>query len=123
MTNAVKGEVIFEAGGKTYTFKLGTNAQVMIENKTGLSMGKFLNKERLEDMGAKDIRLIFWAGLFRQHQCTEEEVGDIIDEIGPQRVADIFLEAFEVAKSKVENGAAGEPRPPKSAKARIGMNS
>ena len=130
MSNPVKGEVNFECGGKTYTFKLGTNAQVMLEQKVKMPMSKFLKQDRIEDLGIVDLRSIFWAGLFRQHQLTEEEVGDIIDNIGPEKVADIFLEAFESAKVKTENGVAGAggpgttTSPPlKSARARTGMNS
>ena len=124
MTNPVKGEVRFEAGGKAYVFKLGTNAQVLLEKKTGMSMSKYLKADRLEELGASDVRMIFWAGLTRSHpELTEEIVGDLIDEIGPDRVAGIFTEAFDSAKTKTENGADGEVRPPKPAKARIGMNS
>lgn len=124
MTNIVRGEVHFESGDKTYTFKLGTNAQVMIESKTKMPMSKFLNKDRLDQMGSGDIRLIFWAGLYRQHpDLTEEMVGDMIDDLGVDRVAEIFVEAFEASKAKTENGAAGDALPQKSAKARIGMNS
>src|SRR5262245_7790920 len=122
MTNPVKGEVTFECGDKTYTFKLGTNAQVMLEQKVKMPLSKFLKEDKLADLGIADLRLIFWAGLFRQHQLTEEAAGDIIDEIGPERVAEIFLQAFESAKVKTTNGAADE-NPPMSAKAPIGMNS
>lgn len=121
MTNPVKGEVSFEARGQTFTFKFGTNAQILIETKTGMTMTRFLN-ERFENLGAADVRLIFWAGLFRQHQLTEDEVGDLIDEVGPTRVAEIFTEAFDAAKK--QDGDADQSRPMKSAKApRIGMHS
>jgi hypothetical protein len=120
MTNPLKGEVYFEARGETFTFKLGTNAQALIEAKTKLSWGKFI-KAKFEDLGAADARLIFWAGLFRQHQMTEEDVGDLMDELGQTRVAEIFLEAFEAAMAKA-NGAT-DARPTRAVKARIGMNS
>lgn len=123
MTNPVKGEVTFVSNDKTYTFKLGTNAQVMLEQKVKMPMSKFLKQDRLEDLGIADLRLIFWAGLFRQHQLTEDEVGDIIDDIGPGKVSEIFLEAFESASVKAENGSATANPPLKSAKARVGMNS
>jgi hypothetical protein len=119
MSNPVKGEVYFEARGQTFTFKLGTNAQALIEHKTGQTWGKFI-KERFEDLGAGDARLIFWAGLFRQHQMTEDEVGDLMDEVGPSEVAKIFLEAFTAAKS---NGGAEQARPTKAKPQRIGMHS
>ena len=120
MTNPTTGEVHFEARGETFTFKLGTNAQAMVEAKTGLSWAKYL-KAKFEDIGASDTRLIFWAGLFRQHQMTEEDVGDLMDELGQERVAAIFLEAFNAASAKATNGP--DKNPPRPAKARIGMNS
>lgn len=120
MTNPVKGEVTFESGGKTYTFKLGTNAQVMLEKKVGMPLSKFLKQDRIEELGTEDIRSIFWAGLFRKHQLGEDEVGDIIDDIGPEKVGEIFLEAFESAR--VKNGEVVE-NPQKPARARTGTNS
>src|SRR5262245_59982167 len=126
MTNPVKGEVVFESGGKSYTFKLGVNAQVMLEQKVKMPLSKFLKEDKIQDLGITDLRMIFWAGLYRQHQLTEEDVGDMIDDIGPERVAEIFIEAFESAKAKTENGAAGAVTtspPQKSATERTGMNS
>jgi hypothetical protein len=124
MTNPVKGEVSFESGGKTYYFKLGTNAQVLLEKKTGMPMSKYLKQDRIEDMGAADIRLIFWAGLTRNHpDLTEDMVGDLIDDVGADRIGEIFVEAFESAKVKKDNGADEGALPPKPVKARIGMNS
>lgn len=121
MSNPVKGEITFEARGQTFTYKLGTNAQVMIENKTGMSISKFF-AERGENFSANDVRTIFHAGLFRQHQLTEDEVGDLIDELGAERVATIFVEAAQSAFAKrPTNGAAETENPPKGR--RIGMNS
>lgn len=121
MSNSVKGEVYFEARGETFTFKLGTNAQALIESKTKKTWGAFI-KEKFEDLGAADARLIFWAGLFRQHQMTEDEVGDLMDDLGPARVAEIFLEAFTAAAAKSDGGPEAA-RPTKAKAQRIGMNS
>jgi hypothetical protein len=119
----MKGEITFEARRQTFTFKLGVNAQAMIEDKTGMSMPRFL-KERFDTLGAKDVRLIFWAGLFRQHQMTEDDVGDLIDELGPARVGEIFTQAFSAATPQKTNGADDQARPMKAkAPPRIGMAS
>jgi hypothetical protein len=122
MTNPVKGEVTFEARGQTFTYKLGTNAQIMIETKVGMSIAQFF-AERSETFSAADVRTIFHAGLYRQHKMTEEDVGDLIDELGAERVAQIFVEAAAAAFSKKTNGAADDPRPTKATKERTGMNS
>jgi hypothetical protein len=122
MTNPLKGEVTFEARGQTFTYKLGTNAQIMIETKVGMPITQFF-RERAEQFSAADVRLIFHAGLYRQHKMTEDDVGDLIDELGGDRVAKIFIEAAALAFPKSTNGAADDPHPPKATKARIGMNS
>ena len=100
MTNPTKGEVTFDARGQTYTFKLGTNAQIMIENKTGMSITKFFAGRSDNNFSASDVRTIFHAGLFRDHKLTEEDVGDLIDDIGAERVAQIFVEAAAAAFPK-----------------------
>jgi hypothetical protein len=119
MTNPLKGEVTFEARGQTFTYKLGTNAQIMIENKTGMPISKFFAERAFS---AADVRIIFHAGLYRQHKMTEEDVGDLIDEIGAERVAQIFVEAAAAAFPKKTNGAGDEAaHPPKPTKERIGI--
>lgn len=123
MTNPLKGEVTFEARGQTFTFKLGTNAQVMLETKTGMSMPQFF-KDREDKFSIHDIRMIFHAGLYRQHKMTEDDVGDLIDEIGQERVAEIFTEAAAAAFPQSNPiGPAANPRPIKATKVLSGMNS
>lgn len=122
MSNPVKGEVYFEARGQTYTFKIGTNAQVLIEEKIEMSMAQWMkDKAESQNLSTKDIRLIMWAGLFRNHQMNEDDVGDLIDEIGPERAAEIFTQAATAAAAK-SNGV-DPSRPQKQAKERIGMHS
>ena len=123
MTNPVKGEVTFEARDQTFTFKLGTNAQIMIENKTGMSITQFFAGRSEKNFSASDVRTIFHAGLFRDHKMTEDDVGDLIDDLGPEKVAKIFVEAASAAFPKKPNGGADESRPTKATKERIGMNS
>ena len=125
MTNPLKGDVTFEAQGKTFTFKLGTNAQIMLEQKSGQSIVAWF-QGREESFSKGDMRTLFHAGLFRQHQLTEEEVGDLRDEIGDEKVGQIFKQAAEFSQNKPKgNGAAedDDARPSTPAKARIGMNS
>ena len=128
MTNVTKGEVTFEVRGKTFTFKLGTNAQAMIEAKVGKTMQKFI-ADKGGDIGATDIRMIIHAGLFRHHQLTEEEVGDLIDEVGADRIAEIMVEAQKSSEASAtshekNNGEGRIVRPPmKAAKEQIGISS
>jgi len=117
MANSIKGEVEFECGGQTYTFKLGTNAQVLLESRIKMSLGKWI-QEKSDNLGAADIRLIMWAGLHRQHKLSEDDVGDLIDELGIDRAAEIFLQAFTLASAKSDGV---DSRPSQAAKERIGM--
>jgi hypothetical protein len=119
MANPIKGEVQFTADGKQYTFRLGINAQVIIENRVGMTVQKFM-RDKGDDFGASDIRLLFYAGLLHHHKdITEERAGDIIDEIGPAKAAAIFVEAAGLAAAP----AIDDVRPQRSAKELIGMNS
>lgn len=120
MANPIKGEVSFESSGKTYTFRLGINSQVMLEERLKMSVQKYI-REHGDDLGAGDIRLLFYAGLHQHHHLSEEEAGNLIDEIGVARAAEIFLEAAQLAAPKT-NGE-DTSRPQVSAKERIGMDS
>lgn len=120
MTNPVKGEVTFEVAGKPYTFKFGTNAQVIVEEHTKMTMLQYM-KGMGDNFGAKDLRLIFFAGLSAHHQLSESECGDLIDVLGAERCAEIFMEAMGLAAPK-GNGAT-DPTVPGHQAGRIGMNS
>lgn len=123
MANPIKGDVQFEAGGRSYTFRLGINAQVLIEARVGMTVQRYI-KEKGDDMGATEIRLLFYAGLLQHHKdITEEAAGEIIDEIGPQTAANIFIEAAMLATPRQED-APGTARPTSSANGRpIGTSS
>jgi hypothetical protein len=121
MSNAQKGEVTFEAAGKTFTFKLGTFAQAAIEAKTKQSIFKFFNRGA-DDFGVADMLTVFHAGLLRAHHLTEDEVGDIIDELGMARVGEIIGEALKLAFGEVAENGAGNPIPIKKASPTIGKH-
>ena len=124
MTNPVKGEVRFkDSNDKEYVFKLGTNAQAMIEQKSGLPISKMFAKDRLENMGAAEVRMIFWAGLFRQHKLSEDDVGDLIDDIGAEKVAEIFMEAVKLAAVKDEKEGENTSDPQKAVEEQTGRSS
>ena len=106
MANPVKGEISFEASGKEYIFKFGTNAQAIIESRVGMTTSQFLQSKG-ENWGAADLRLIFYAGLFGKHQMSETEVGDLIDELGADRCSEIFVKAVNAAAARHNKGNGG----------------
>lgn len=123
MTNPVKGEVSFEVDGKPYIFKFGTNAQVIVEEHTKMTMLQYMRGMGKGDIfGAKDLRLIFFAGLSAKHQLSETECGDLIDKLGPERCGDIFMQAMGLAAPK-GNGVADPTLPGNSQAGQIGTSS
>lgn len=96
MGNLQKGEVTFEASGKTFTFKLGTFAQAAIEAKTKQSIFKFFARGE-EAWNITDMLILFHAGLLREHKLTEDEAADLIDELGMARAGEIIAEALNIA--------------------------
>lgn len=105
MANPQKGEVAFESNGKQYVFKLGTYAQAMLERRIKMPFTKFMTKQA-DEWGVDDALAMFWAGLYRQHKLTEEQAGDLMDDIGAERFKDIMLEALKLAQPEQETGEA-----------------
>ena len=80
-------------------------------------------EEKKENFGASDLRLIFWAGLYQKHRLSEEEVGDMIDAMGAQKVSEIFWQAVNSAASKMPKGNGVDADPPQPTLGPIGTNS
>lgn len=121
--NPVKGEVQFEVDGKPYIFKFGTNAQVIMEERTKMTMLDIMKniQEGGGRFGATHLRLIFFAGLSARHPgITEDQCGDLIDELGHEKCADIFLKAMGLAAAK---GNGSDPMMPGQVAGQIGTNS
>lgn len=81
MANKYRGEVPFTADGKDYIFRLGTNEMVKLEKM--LRVENALEEFGKGKLGLSGLRTMTYVGLSRHHpDLTEEEAGDIIDEIG-----------------------------------------
>lgn len=108
MANPQKGEVGFEAGGKAYVFKLGTYAQAVLERRVKMPWPKFFARPE-DQWGVDDTLSVFWAGLHRQHKLSEEQVADLLDDLGGERVKEILAEAFKLANPEAGK-ADGDPQ-------------
>lgn len=114
MANPAKGEVAFEAGDKQFKFVLGTYAQVVLETAAEESWGKFWARHK--DWNATDVFRLFCSGLARHHEeMGAKEMSDLMDSIGPIRVAEIVNEAMLRAMPQGVNGKEVRPRKAKSA--------
>lgn len=108
MANPVKGEVGFDHAGKSYTFKLGTYALAVLQRKTGVPTMKFFQREEGE-WGVSDILSVFHAALHRDHKMSEEEVADLIDDLGEAKITEIFNEGLKLAFG-VDRGKPVDPQ-------------
>ncbi|MZR14224.1 hypothetical protein GQE99_14470 [Maritimibacter sp. DP07] len=89
----MRGGIEFRALGELRTLRFSINAICRIEESTGKPIAELAN------IGAnaklQDIRAMFWGAL--EPQVTVEEAGEIMDELGLNRSAELIGEAFEKA--------------------------
>lgn len=105
MANPLRGEVGFEADGKSYTLRFGTNELVSLEQRLGVKARQF--GEVLADASFEQVRAIFTIGLQRHHNgTTDEAAGDVMDAIGLQEVAGLIKRAIEASFGSAEPGEA-----------------
>lgn len=109
MANREKGEVSFEASGKTWTLKMGTNAWCLVESELGVDMSKI----DLNDLSMTRTRVFFWATLRHHHKdVSVEQAGELMDDIGTARSVQLMTEALALQAPEAK---AGDARPPKAA--------
>ena len=113
MANKERGEVDFQALGKTWIMKLGVNAMCEIEDATGKSIseiGVLLGDPKTATI--KLVRAVMWGGLQEHHDgVTMKEVGGIIDGIGMSEAGKLIGDAFITASPDAK---VGEPHPRKA---------
>lgn len=115
MANPHKGEVSFEVRGKKRTARLNTNAICELEDELGMSVDGISSRMVSGYLGT--LRSVLRASL--HDSTTMEEAGEIIDELGPRRVVEVMIEAFNLAFPSPEEA----PSPPKGGKAGTGAGS
>lgn len=112
MTNHLKGEVVLEAGGEKLTFRLGVNEMIAVQDALGLADddAKFL--VALSNLRSfKAVRTIVHCGLLRgQPDLTLERAGDIVTEIGMERVGEFIAQALRWALPEKKAAAGVEKR-------------
>lgn len=113
MSNSLKGEVSFEAYGDTYTLAFPINSLIKLEERLGcgiVQIGDQLNGGA--SMGT--IRALFWAGLIAHHNLSEDEAGDLIDEVGLAEAAELAGKSLTLSMPGA-GGAKSSPRQRKAA--------
>lgn len=98
-------EVKFEAQGKVFTFKFGTYARIVLERATKTPLQKFLERNK-DEWFSEDMTALFRAGLARHHSDLDEfALTDLMDDLGDEKIGEIFSEAFKVANPKSDDKA------------------
>lgn len=95
MTNAVKGTVHLEAGGRMYTLALTTNALCALEDRLGQPFTEIFAD--IGSMGLVTFRAVMWAALIEHHALSETEAGALIDAVGMPIAAQAVFEAVQIA--------------------------
>ncbi|HEU4986863.1 MAG TPA: GTA-gp10 family protein [Rhizobiaceae bacterium] len=113
MANRHRGEVSFDAAGKTWTMRLSTNALCELEDALGSgvdAIGTSMADPRSAKV--KTLRLIMWASLTDHHEgVTVRQAGELIDEIGLDTAMGLVQKAFAAMQPE----AKGRANPPKAA--------
>jgi tail tube GTA-gp10-like protein len=111
MANPVKGEVPLEVGGQRYTFVLGTYGLAALERRMKMPWPRLIERAREGQWGLDDLLALAHSALLRHHrQITEEQVADLMDEVGPERISEVIAEALKLMQPEGARGG-GEPIP------------
>jgi hypothetical protein len=102
MANAVKGEVEFVVGDKTYTLKLGHNARAEAETVVGRPWGEIMTEiANPAVISYGTSRAVLWAGLRQSHpKLSLFDVGELMDEAEDEYVGQKIGEALLAAAPK-----------------------
>lgn len=109
MANTHKGEVGFEADGKTYKLRYSSNALCELEGELKCGINDII--ERFKNMSMRDARAIFWAGLTENHDLSLKEAGKILDEVTLPKATDLIGKAFILAFGEGDKAGTKDARP------------
>lgn len=106
--------VTFEAGGRELALRMDMNALARYQDRSSETISAAIDAIMKDGWDITRGRRLFWAGL--TVRMTEEEVGDLMTEIGMGRALELAGEALRYAIRSLngdpeeEPGNAPEPR-------------
>lgn len=107
------GTVEFEVGGKAHTMRLSTNAQVRYQRAAGESLLRGLEEIQEDPSDTERLRRLIWASMSHVEGMTEDDAGDIMDEMGIEQAIAKLTEAVTAAYPKASADASGNGAPAK----------
>ncbi len=110
MTTSHRGDVTLEGSERSYVLKFGTNAICDIQAALHQSMGDVLAGLNSQSgaLNMRAIRTIVQLALVQSVRPTEDEAGDIIDEVGLVSVLAALKTAFGVDVTDLSPWEAGQ---------------
>ena len=112
MANPIKGEVVFEASGQTYTVVYSIDAICTLETMLDKPLRQIA--QQIDQGRITAQRAALWAGLHERHpKVTLREAGELIPLIKGRNVGQVFAEAVKLAfaSDDAEDGGASETDP------------
>jgi hypothetical protein len=111
MANHLSGEVAIATSSGTLTFRLGVNELIEVQGDFGLVDNDDEFATALQNLsGFKRHRDMVFRGLQRHHpSITLQEAGDLMNELGMDRVKEVIATALGLAFPEPKQD--GEPRP------------
>lgn len=104
--NRRRGETAMGAYTLVYSF----NAMCLLEDETGLKTGEIIQQMQ-DGVGLKQLRTFIWAGLQEKHpDFSQEDAGDVIDEVGIEPAMASLQQAIEAAFSVEKKAGPKNPR-------------
>lgn len=104
MTNPKRGAFTFTAAGKTFTLKLGTNAMVHYQHLMKETVVQAVQSIEEAPGDMMRLRALLFVGIVDKGDLTEDDIGDIIDEIGLPKLSELISEALRAAFPDPEAG-------------------
>lgn len=114
VANPERGEVELAVNGDVYVLKLSMNAAVILQKKTGKTIGQLLRE--CGELDFDSIRNVTWM-LLQKHHADKfklpDSVGDLIDEAGGvQQIADALIKVQRVNAAEGPTVVGRDGRPP-----------
>jgi hypothetical protein len=105
----------FEAGGKSYSMRMTTNAQVRYQRAAGETLLRGLSAIQEDPSDTERLRRLIWASMSHIDGITEDDAGDIMDALGIEvaitKLSDAVTAAYPKASADAGNGGRAKKSP------------
>jgi len=113
MGNRLKGEIEFKSGAETYVLRFGMNELIELQEAYGIDdedMDALMPKLAAKMDALKGRRKAVFIALKANHpEITEQQVGDLVSDVGFQQMGKLILDALRWALPEKKKEAEGSP--------------